>query len=300
MRRVFILVQTTENDYVLQEWRNNGINGKIIYKKRNKILKVIRRIWIKWSIPFENIWYQNWKDDVKDADLIIVHVSYLTLNVCKYINKINPNARVIAWYWNKVDKNTYPSLVKGNCELWSFDEENCKKYNMKFNHQYYFKSFLENGWSEKEWDVYFCGSDSGRGKAILDIYSLFQDLKIKVKFQVVYPKYYKIPDEIKSSKISYEEVRKNIEKSSCILEIVRKGQSGPTLRLMESLYFRKKLITNNSYVISEEFYNPASIFVLGERDINDLKSFIECEAPEYDKKLLDKYDVMQWIENFYI
>jgi hypothetical protein len=299
MKNTFVLTEASEDDYARCEWQNNGIPSNAIFKKTNKFFRAIRRIWVKCSLPLEYIWYADWKEAVKNADMIIVHMTYLTLNLCSYLNKINPEAKVIAWYWNKVDKNYQPSLVKGNCEFWSFDKENCKKYHMNFNHQYYFKSFVSKETVEPEWDVYFCGSDSGRGKEISDAYRIFQDLNLTTKFQVVYPQYKNLPEEIISPAVSYEKVRDNIAKTKCILEIVRDGQSGPTLRVMEALYFGKKLITNNRYVKSEEFYDPNAVFILGERNLNELEAFVKGSQVHYDAKLLDQYDVSRWIENFY-
>lgn len=297
MENILILTEAARDDWAYVEWKKNKIEAEIIFKKVNKPLRAIRRAWIKYQLPLTQIWYAKWKEQVKQADIIIVHMSYLTLALCEYLNILNPKARVIAWYWNCVDKTILPTNIRGNCEKWSFDIENCKDYHMRFNHQYYFKSFIKRT-DKIIWDVYFCGSDVGRGEAIKQVYESCRKMNMKVKFSVVYPKSTNIPQEIISTRVSYDEIRKNIANSKAILELIRTGQSGATIRLMEAVFFGKKLITNNPYVKQEELYHEKNIFLLGERPIEELGDFLNSEFVPYDEKLLDQYDVRQWIQNF--
>lgn len=224
-------------------------------------------------------------------------MSGLTLKLCKYINKCNPNARVIGWWWNRINNRTKPSLQEGKYEAWSFDMHDCVQYGLNFNHQYYFKSFILPN-HKKEWDVYFCGSDSGRGKEIVQLYKVLIEMELNVKFQVVYPKCQMVPSEIVSEYVDYNEIKQNITKSGAILEVMREGQVGPTLRMMEAIYFQKKLITNNTAIKDEEFYDESRIFLYTERPLCELRDFLCSNFVPYEDDLIDKYDVKQWINNF--
>lgn len=297
MKKVLIMTEAPKDDWAYVEWLKNEIDAEIIFKKVNKVLRLLRRIWIRYHLPFAKIWYADWETKVKNADLIIVHISYLTLDIISYLNGINPNAKCIAWYWNCVDENTLPSKIKGNCEKWSFDIDNCINYHMRYNHQYYFKTAIKKA-DKILWDIYFCGSDVGRGKTIIEFYKKCQEYNISTKFQVVYPETKDIPEEIISKRVSYDDIKSNISKSRAILELTRKGQSGFTIRLMEAVFFGKKLITDNVYVKNEEFYNENNIFILGERSIDDLVSFLKSDFIPYSSDILDKYDVKQWLLNF--
>ena len=114
----------------------------------------------------------------------------------------------------------------------------------------------------------------------------------------MFPKSDIIPEEIKSPWIEYKEICRNIARSKAILEIVREGQSGATIRLMEALFFGKKLVTNNNLVKKEEFYNKENIFLLGDRPLEELKEFLNGEFVPFAPELLNKYDVKQWMQNF--
>lgn len=293
----FLIAINSADDPFLYERKKNGLNTAVIFKPCKKVMRLIRRIWIMCNLPFQEIWYGEIKEKVCEADTVIVHMSPFAKNLCKYINKRNPTARVIAWWWNKIDNHMKPSMQKGKYEAWSFDMHDCEQYNLRFNHQFYFKSFIIPN-QKKEWDIYFCGRDSGRGDEIVSLYKAFNKMGLNVKFQVVCPKSHVVPKEIISEYVDYSEIRQNISKSDAVLEIVREGQVGPTLRTMEAVYFQKKLITNNEAIKDEEFYNEKRIFLYTERPLSELKDFLSDNFVSYEEELLDKYDIKQWIENF--
>lgn len=290
-----VIILTTWTGWEIEEWKNNKILAEDIFSPVPKFIRAIRRICVQLGLPFQSIWYTDWEEKVKKADVVIMHVTSLSLALGKRINRINPNARVIAWYWNRVDKMTRPDKLKGNIECWSFDPEDCREYSMHYNHQYYFKSLAISG-EKIMWDVYFCGHDAGRGERITRIYELFLSLGFKVKFQVVDSQYDGMPDELRSQKLDYIDVRKNVARSNALLEIMRESQSGATLRTMEAIFFQKKLITDNHFVKEEAFYNENNIFVLGED--SDIAYFMKRKFVPYDDSCLDSYDVSQWLNNF--
>ena len=297
--RFFILVQTNSTDWALRAWRDNGIMAEIVYRPVNKLLRAIRRVWVRCRLPFQSVWYNDWKNQVKKAEIVIVHISSLTMDVAAYINKLNPDCKVIAWYWNVVRKNTAPNKIKGDAELWSFDPEDCRKYNMHFNHQYYFSSLVMKS-DTIENDVYYCGSDAGRGEKLVKIYNELKELGLKVKFRIVDPHYPGIPESIKSSYVSYEDIRADIAKSNAVVEIIRNGQSGATLRTMEALFFGKKLITNNIKVADEDFYDMDTILIYDDQHSVELSDFINSGNPIIDCHRYEQYDFDHWLKRFVI
>lgn len=293
-----LLTQASPNDWAFREWKRNGIPSYMIFKEVNIVFRAIRRFWVKFSLPFLSLWLsKEWKNACRNSDVVVVHMSCLTLNLPKYINKINSRAKVIAWYWNVVNEGSDPRKIKGKCELWSFDPNDCKKYGMKFNHQYYFKSLIKSA-GQISYDVFFCGSDSGRGKKLFELYNKLHGAELKVLFKIVYPKYEKIPESLKSNPINYDSLLGYNVQSKALLEIMRSGQVGATVRVMESLFLRKKIITNNVLVLEEPFYNEKNIFVLGKRDFSEIKTFVDAPYDDSVNSFIDEYDFKQWLERF--
>ena len=68
---------------------------------------------------------------------------------------------------------------------------------------------------------------------------------------------------------------------------------------MEAMFYNKKLITNNIYIKEYDFYNPRNIFILQERNINELNEFLELPMIEINQDIKNKYKFSGgWLEDF--
>ena len=107
----------------------------------------------------------------------------------------------------------------------------------------------------------------------------------------------KIVNKIKDL-VSYDKYLDFISDGKVLLDIVNDNVTGITLRVMEGLFFRKKVITNNKTISSYDFYNENNFFILGIDNTNNLKEFINSEYKVIDQKIIENYDVENWIKRF--
>lgn len=290
--RILILTQTNpQTDFMFKNWILNGLKADIIFRNVSKPFRLIRRIWMNIPLPFFQIWLGEWKKELKNYDIIIFHANDWSRHIPKYIHSINKNARIIYWYWNPVTRLSDPSKVDDSMtELWTFDKNDAKKYGMKYTIQYYSQFNLKNTQKESfSKDVYFIGHDKGRKEKIEKLANKLKSLGVKVKIQII---------ESGSKFVPYNEVCQEIYTSKAILELTQKGQTGYTLRALESLFFSRKLITDNKNILNEPFYNPNNIFVIGVNDISEIKNFIEIPYDKHADVFKKQYDVKAWLNNF--
>ena len=93
----------------------------------------------------------------------------------------------------------------------------------------------------------------------------------------------------------------NIESNSrALLDIVQPEQRGQTLRPIEALFFKKKIVTNNYSILEADFYNRENIFILGKDNIQDIQEFLKSDYKDLSSDLLEKYTVKGWISNFFL
>ena len=71
-----------------------------------------------------------------------------------------------------------------------------------------------------------------------------------------------------------------------------------TLRALESLFWEKKLITNNELIKNEKFYNKNNIFIIGIDDENEIEMFLKKPYDKSSNKYKSEYDIDAWYENF--
>ncbi|GMB84578.1 hypothetical protein ME0901_09960 [Lactobacillus delbrueckii subsp. bulgaricus] len=64
--------------------------------------------------------------------------------------------------------------------------------------------------------------------------------------------------------VSYHDELMLAYNSNCIIEILKAGQNGISLRTCEAIVFNKKLVTNNQAVKQLPYYNPNYSNIKGE------------------------------------
>lgn len=293
-----ILILKSEHDsfekYYSKRMHCTNIDVQAVYKFHSGIFRIASILWIQYlKLPFKHIWYGKWKKNLNKYDQIIVFDRIFGYEVLEYIHKHNSKARIIFWYWN-IALNMIPDKYRKYCEIWSFDDEDCIKYDFKKNIQFYFEP--DKKASNIKYDAVFIGKDKGRYEQIKKLYDYLSEKDMKLNFNVVGSVH---KDEIcVENVIDYENVIKMIESTKCIVEFTQKDQVGMSARALEALFYQKKLITNNAKIRSEKMYSKDNIFILGEDNMENLVQFIETPYVSINDDLRKEYLYDTWIEKF--
>jgi hypothetical protein len=284
-----------------KEASKRGVDvSNVFIEYKSVLIRAIRRAHLSLTSLAVSYWLADWKSQINKYSTIIIHASKLSPPIVAYIRKNSPTIRIIVWYWNPVLKCVLPHRYAGNdCEIWSFDEADCTKYSMHHNNQYYFKKLKGFNNSER-YDLVFVGSDKGRAEDIFSLSQRFATLGLKCYFHVVPSAPSKKAKPTFQARISYRNILDLISQSKAILDYVSQGQHGLTLRPLEALFFKKKLITNDKSIISRDFYNKKNVFVLGCDNLSYLQEFINSPYIETEEYLVEKYSFEQWIKRFNI
>ena len=264
-------------------------------KKKYLIYKVIRKILNKINI-YPSILNGDWVKLIHEFEKIIVFDNAsCTDDVARYINGIinHNHAFLYYFYWNPIFVANSIDYLKKNASkfiLYSFDKNDSILYNMKYNTSIYSKYIVLKD-NDIEYDIYFVGHEKGR----IDIIN-----ELKKKFLIFDLKFYSyiITPENNLPRVSAEDNLNNISKSKAILDIIQEGQSGITLRVLESIFLNKKLISNNVVLKDYNFYNPNNIFIIGYDDYNNLKEFILSPYEKIPQEIVNYYDIEEWIKRF--
>lgn len=296
-KKVLFLDGYDRTGYYNNERNKYGnVTATSIFLNKSILRKMLSRLVILLKLPGLSILFDDWKRDIDDYGLFIIPASIYSLEIAKYIRK-RSNKRIIHWYWNPVSsEETRPDKISGyDCDLFSFDQNDCKKYGMNYVSTYYFSSiqFPENIINN---DIYFIGADKGRVNKLLDLKKTFEDQGLKVKFHITKSSNSKkVKKYTLQPQILYAEVLEEIAKCRAILDIVQVGQAGMSQRPMEALFHNKKLITNDVNIDKYDFYNRNNIFILGKNDISGVREFINSPYVIVDKEIVEKYDFKNWL-----
>ena len=215
---------------------------------------------------------------------------------CRLVGREN----VCLYFMNTIDeRNEYMLSLFDKKNIYTFDKGDAEKYEIHFLHTPFSTKFP--GYGEKvpaKYDVLFLGREKGRGGEIHSIYDLCKENELKSKFLVLGSD----DSEMKiDSFLPYKEYLQLVQESKAIAEIVKKGQEGCSLRYMEALFYQKKLITNNAFVVSDQYYNPDNVFLFGKDDPKTLPDFLtkEYSHSENETEMFRTLNLEQWLQNIW-
>ena len=243
------------------------------------------------------------KKAVEGFDIIVIFDNMILVPFLKL--KANWHTRIIYWRWNILTEAEAHKLwyVKPFCELWTFDEFDSKKYGMNLNNQFYGIIPQRELPAPKYIKRAFCVCvDKGRYEELGEIRKLLIKYNVICDFILVKEKnknYNPCDSEwIKDEGISYSEFVERTINSDLVVDLVQHSQVGITVRVLEALFYNKKLITNNIAVKQYPFYNPSNVFIYGSDDELRIREFLESPYVEISKEIKEQYLIDQWIRNF--
>lgn len=278
-----------------------------ILKKVSTLTSILRAVIFRTTNHFRSYFYEinSIVTLCKSSDVVILHdcmpVGYLNSLMVSIQEQTAKDTRLILYFWNKV--KGYDSLyISDRWEYITYDYNESKKYGFKYVGGFYTDISIDRVVKSDE-SIYFVGVDDGRFCDLRRLEAKLNAIGLLPHFEYVSPMY-AILNKSYSSRIPYKSVVQTTKSAQAILEWMKPGQSGLTLRTYEAIFYDKKLITNNKDIKRFKFYNSDNIFICDNaNEANEIKSFLEkpFNSSVY-KKYKKYYSYEQWlirlIENY--
>lgn len=269
-----------------------------------------RRVNKYFEMPFKNIWdryYDLHKYPFnKEEKYVVIFMNGSLRNYFnkKYLKKIknnNPNVRLCLLIF---DKSIYYGARRAIAMrdvfdyVFSFDAGDCTEFGFERFYSCFSRPYKLEIDKNKESSAFFIGDVGGRLEILQ---SAFKKITSKVDNCKFYMTGVEEKDKIAIPNVKYNQTMSFYEEmlysfnSSCLVEILREGQTGISLRVCEAIAFNKKLLTNNKNLKYEPFYDERfmSIFENPEDiDLGFLLDNIEVNYKDSDIfspiRILDK------------
>mgnify|MGYP004466860567 FL=1 len=232
------------------------------------------------------------------------------------IRDLNPKARFVMYQWDSEKNLPYaPSIHPFFDQLYSFDLNDCESMDKyTFLPLFYTRIYEEIGSKPVEFYQYDCSYvGTAHPQKFRDINAMSVALKEIMPRQFIYhymPSklkflYHKLlaPEfrnakmsDFQTEKLDSKQMMKIIEESKCILDAPQAGQTGLTIRTIECLGAKRKLITTNADVKRYDFYDPDNILVF-DGFINPDASFFEKPYKEVKANIYIGYSLRSWLKH---
>lgn len=234
----------------------------------------------------------------------------LDLTVVDRLKKKNQNIRLILYIVDPMVGFSTPEhkAIIGKMDLvYSVNKEDCEKYGFCYYPLVYSRETEqepdgENGLIS---DLYYLGSGADRTDVLKQINRKCEAEGLKTDFHVLGREDEQGENGIKYHKtaVPYNENIIRLLKSNCILEVMHKEFDNPTQRYSEAVVYNKKLLTNNSKIISFDFYDPQYMRIFRSAEDIDIQ-FLKDEAEvdygykdEFSPRFLIKDIINKWDTN---
>lgn len=246
-------------------------------------------------------------------DLVfVINGQTLPLQILSQWRQAFPRAQFVLYVWDSI-KNR--QTIQKNFEFFdycfSFDKNDVDFFGLNF-HPLFFSRGFENisPQNTSSYDVCFIGTAHTDRYSVVSRMSQLFSKKIRFyKYLYLQAKwvyfYYKVTNPtFKSSTInefSFSSLDKKIVQqifmqSISILDIEHPLQTGLTMRSLETLGAKKKLITTNKNIVDYDFYNPENILVLDRNEPKIREEFFYEPYKEIDDLIYKKYTLSGWLD----
>jgi len=254
----------------------------------------------------------------KENTLIIFGTFSIRTRYLELIKKEFPYIKIIGVTVDKIrrieDKERIIKNIKYFDSIFSFDSEDCRDYGMKHISTFYIENFIYCG-EEKKIDLFYVGSYVGREERFDTVLNLYR--YCKKNNLVSYIKLYDVnkmekygkkllnqgmlsieeyEDLVTGTPIPVEKTAELMKESKVVLEIVDSLQKAPTLRPLECLVSKTKLITTNTSIKNLDFFNDRNCYIYEESLKNLEKSFFSLPYVEIDDQIVAQYSLSKFIE----
>lgn len=240
----------------------------------------------------------------KEKEIFIIRGRYIPTDILKKFSEKNDvTIKIYQWDSFKNNPNAY-ALTKITNEFYSFDFEDCDKYNLKYV-PLFFDTTISLIKGDRKYKCSFIGSFHG------DRYEKLKTMKknnqysnmffylyispmvyLKLLLKNKAPKY----KDIKLKKMSYNNMLEILSNSESIIDIHSENQSGLTIRTYESLSLGCKVYTTNKYA-RIIFENSDMIEYV--ENLNEIKlTSVSDESREKIIQTISKYDIKYWLNHF--
>lgn len=291
----------------------NGIESDNVFVKeeryvseKSKWKSLVQQMSKRANLPFVyRLFMRSWIKDLHSAGRCIIFDQAISFALVKSLRSINPGMPIYIYCWNPISKNPVlqkklESVSRFVTAIYSFDKDECNKYGFRFAPMVY--DFEAKSLPSRviKYDVCFVGYLKARGDQISELYTYLTHHDYTVFFYVLDHENTNAPMPFPLHKeyLGHREYMNVLSESKAVLDITQPDQRGLTIRALETMYYQKKLITNNKDIVTYDFYNPENIFILGEDSLENFHKFLSTPFVQIERAKLKKYNFVDWVNDF--
>jgi hypothetical protein len=322
-KKVFLLAPIGQYSEVIKQALR--ARGAVVdcYEER-PALNVLAKTLIRYSPLLIQSYTQAYYDGIINATrsnnydyALLIRAEAVTRKFISDFKACHRNASILFYQWDSM------VLTRGPIDkldlfdrTFSFDKRDCAKYSMTFLPLFYMDDYrdIDRSAAGTKYDFMFLGTiHSDRYKLIMQIERFANAHSMSSYFYMFIPSFAvfyklkyidrKLPGatraDFKYVPLSKHEAVRAVANARMIIDSEHPAQIGLTMRVIETLGARRKLITTNPDVVNYDFYHPNNILVVSRESVEIPESFIGARYVEVERVTYEKYSVHNWVSTIF-
>lgn len=293
----------------------NGAKVNLLFENMNEISFWYRLIYVYYPQKKEQLMDQYYKKAIDKMDydidtILVIRGDSVSENTMRMLRERFSKAFFSMYQWDSVANNENAKMIaKYFDKVQTFDMKDAVQYSWGYRPLFYIKRLCKNPY-EKEIDFsYICSVHSKRVAIYNNLKVIAEKRNLNMftymfvaKLRYVLHKYIK-KDEVfvgldKSvvahEPLDIEQTNAVYDKARVIVDYTHPLQNGLTMRTIESVGHRCKLVTNNKNIKDTSLFNN-NIYVYDEDNFNIPDEFLNSEYEELAVEDMEYYSLEGWL-----
>ncbi len=278
----------------------------------NVFLKALMRLSRSLFIPVSNTYYTSKFRERCSHNydyVFVINGEGLSRKSVSKLKQFNPNAKLIFYTWDSVkNKPHLIELFNLFDASFSFDAQDAMYYGVRYRPLFYINKndLIQPG---PIYDICFVGTaHQDRFQIVKLLANKYPKLKIYTYLYLqakwVYVIYWIFNKSFKGAKLKdfrFVPLNKNnldqvIKNSKAVLDIQHPNQSGLTMRTIETLANKKKLLTTNPSIKQSDLYDPINVAVIDRELTHKIREdFWVKPFKDWPEDLYFRYSLDGWL-----
>ena len=249
--------------------------------------------------------------------VFIIRAELIKPKYLKLLKERHSKAKFVMYQWDFYDNLPYiESQIKYFDRVYSFDKNDAEHFGLILKPLFFTEVHRQKAKERPsvKYKLSFIGSHHSDRFEFINYFMKINKLNkeeffyhlFRPKLSYVYNKYFSKNNivtlkyrDVESNMLSEKETLHILNSSNVILDIHHVKQNGLTIRSIEALGLKKKLITTNPLIKEYDFYNENNIYFISREEPIVSKEFFEREYEEIDEKVYNSYSVSEWVKEFF-
>jgi hypothetical protein len=244
------------------------------------------------------------------STILVIQGEGVTANTLKTVRTAYPKAKLIFYTWDSIENKPFS---KQNLSFYdycsTFDPVDAKKYGLNFRPLFFSDGFDRPADATYTYDLSFIGTvHSDRFKIVSAIIEqLPSNARTFIYLYLQAPWMFDLRrvftktvdgakrDDFRFIPLSKDVVQSTFFRSRAVVDIEHVNQRGATMRTIEALGSKRKLVTTNMELRHYDFYNPLNIQIVDRHSPRLDKDFFQTPYQPIPEEIRQKYKMQQWI-----